>query len=119
MCLSDGDEIVNAQKVKAHIDIYNGDTPSVPRCMKYLKESTSPNNTRLNPSISKGLGSTVSSLSSTSTVSLESASKKLDVVYWEGEGVGHGSCLFNVDAWQQVRRMMQRQEQQMFKEKSL
>lgn len=111
VCLADADEICNAQKVKAHIDIHNGETPSVPRCMKYLKESSSPKS-----------GSSLSSNSSLSSASsLESSSSgkknKIDVVYWEGEG--HGSCLFNTTAWHDLRRAMRKQEQQIRKEKSL
>jgi len=114
VCLSDRDEILNAQKIKAHIDIHNGNTPSVPRCMKYLKESTSPNSS---PRVVKKAGSTVSS--STSTMSLESAANKVDLIYWEGEGVGHGYCLFDVSAWQLTRKRMSKGQQQIFKKKSL
>lgn len=123
VCLSDGDEILNAQKVRAHVDIYNGNTPTIPRDMLYLREdgdgSPTPadaNTKTDNPSISRG----ESVLTSASSASLESAGRqKLDMIYWEGEGVGHGSCLFNPATWVQVRRKMWVQQQQIFKEKSL
>jgi hypothetical protein len=127
VCLSDRDEILNAQKVKAHIDIYNGNSPKLPKCMKHLKEkeSKSPDSVMArvtNPSVTKG-GSTLSSVSSSASLAgslVESAGRqKLDVIYWEGEGMGHGCCLFFPSTWHQVRRMMYKQQLQIIKEKSL
>ena len=109
VCLSDKDEICNAQKVKAHIDIYNGETPAVPRCMKHLKESAN--------AAPPGNGSSLSASSSCASLKDAAGKNKIDVVYWEG--VGHGSCLFDTTAWNQLRRAMRKQERQIGKEKAL
>lgn len=117
VCLSDKDEICNAQKVRAHIDIYNGDTPSLPRCMTHFKKTEE--GTTANPPPS---GSSLSSNSSASSISLAEScyggkKNKIDVVYWEG--VGHGSCLFDSTAWQELKQAMRKQEREMSKEKIL
>jgi hypothetical protein len=125
VCLSDGDEIVDPQKIRAYIDVINGDTPILPDSMKHHVQDPSSSKTISTSNTTKqatiALSKTSSTVStSSSTVSLESASrKKVDLIYWDGSEIGHGSCLFNTKAWQQVRQMMRKQEKQIFKEKAL
>ena len=115
VCLADRDEILNAQKIRAHIDIFNGDKPKLPKCMRYLKETTSPKQL-----VYSKVESSVSTASSTSSSSsAESNRNKVEMVYWEGEGVGHGHCLFDGVAWEQVRQKMKKQEKQILKTKAL
>lgn len=78
ICLSEKDEIMSAPKVKTYIDIVNGDNPN----SKGVTASRT---------LQKG-GSTLSSASDNST------QKPIDLIYWQGDGMGHGEsfrcCLF-------------------------
>jgi len=115
VCLSDADQICNSQKVKAHIDIYNGETPEIPRCMKYLKQDSSTETATTNTD-SSARSSRDSSSGSSSSRALGGSKNKIEVVYWHD--LGHGSCLFDTKAWRQLKQAMRKQELKIIKEKS-